>query len=759
VPATYDFFISASDQHPAAKCRRDGNWWRVSCGNWNERADQVRYWTSQGVPTYEADVNPVRRYFVDHPELQIGKPYACYLDIEADSRRTFLQHTTGQSRVLCWTVKGKTTGKVIHRMLKSDCDADERSLLADFWAVFTHYDQVLAWNGGSVDSDILRTDQAKHGFDFYVIVRRSAKLGVLPAWWRKKLYLDHLACFKRNNMNSGDASEKVSFSLDSIGMAKLGRGKTDFDSSRTWEAYAAGGRERSRLGDYNVADVELECDIEKATDYLSVFQSLCEATWCFSDTPHLQPMRQVDGLMLSYGNKRGVHFKTKDHDSINTSQTFAGAYCEGPNHIDELRSAIDGLVHDVHVADFKSLYPSIMISMNISPELLGLAGTTCPVDQESLDKYGIKLPITFASDTQGVLPECVKDMLALREEWKQKSKKFPKGSPEEQEASRKSMAYKMAGNAFMGVASSPYSRYSTIEIGLAITRTGVSLIQAARDACQARGWKVIYIDTDSLFVVGPGVEEFKEFTGWCNAELFPKLASNWGCKTNTFFLDYEKAFDGVIFTYDSKRRCYNRKKYAYRLAHKGFTKPKPGKEIDVVGIEYKRGDSSGLARQLQKSVIDKLLGPVPTSADEIVKLIEAFRIKVFHEKHPVEQVMISKAIRKELVAYGEKETPHVKAAYLMQQKGQEVREGTKVHFVVVNGEKSAKLNPQGGQQVILAEDYKGDCDRYWLWTVAVFPGTYRIVKAAFPKDQRFEQYRQVSKYMRLEHQGQTRLFA
>jgi len=757
VPCTYDFFIPGSDPHPVANCRKENGWYRVSCGSWTERSDQIRYWHKLGVQTFEGDVSPIRRYFVDHPDTQIGKPYACYLDIEADSRANFFHLTAGHARVLCWTTQGKETGKIVHRCLQSDSDADERRLLAAFWETFAHYDQVLAWNGGQIDSDILKTEHAKHGFDFYVIVRRSARLGVLPKWWRRKLYLDHLACFKRNNMNSGDASEKVSFSLENIGMAKVGRGKSHFDSSRTWEAWYAGGKSRQDLSDYNVADVVLESDIEKATDYLSVFQSLCEATWVFPDTPGLQPMRQVDGLMMSYGNRRGVHFKTKDHEAVNPDQSFAGAYCEGPNHVDELRSE-DGLVHNVHVADFKSLYPSIMISLNISPELIGLPGSTCPVDEASMQKYGVTKPITFGTDDEGVLPECVKDMLALREEWKQRSKKFPKGSPEEQEASRKSMAYKMAGNAFMGVACSPYSRYSSVEIGLAITRTGVSLIHAARDACRARGWRVIYIDTDSLFVVGPTVEQFKEFTSWCNAELFPKLAKEWGCRDNIFYLDYEKAFEGIAFTYDVKKRKYNRKKYAYRLAHKGFTPPKPGKEVDVVGIESKRGDSCGLARELQKAVIDKLLGSKPTTADELVALIEKFRLRVFHEDHPVEAVMISKAIKKELADFGDKSLPHVKAARLLQNKGREVREGTKVQFVVVNGEKSKKYNKEGGQQVILAEDYKGDFDRVWFWTVGVYPGTYRIVKAAFPHDVRFDRFARYTKYNRLETAGQLTLF-
>ncbi len=470
-----------------------------------------------------------------------------------------------------------------------------------------------------------------------------------------------------------------------------------------------------------------------------MFQSLCEVCSVFPDTAGLQPMRQVDGLMLAYGQKMDVHFKTKTYGEVDENAVnFDGAYCEGPH--------VSGTVENVHVADFKGLYPSIMMTMNISPETLGEPGITIPGEGETL---------TFDNTKLGVLPACVADMIKLREHWKQEAKKHPKGSPEEQEAARKSMAYKMACNSFMGVNSSPYSRYFLGgRLGMAICRTGVALIQAARDEFKAKhGWNVIYIDTDSLNVPGPNAEEFKTAVDSINADLLPRLAKDWGATSCSFFLEYEKAFSKLLFAYDTKAQKYARKKYIYRLAHKGFTPPKPGSEIGFVGIEMKRGDSSRLARQLQKQVIDRLMAPGTCTPEELIRVIEEFRVFVFHSHHPVEDVQISKSITKELAEYGEKMLPNVVAARMMRDKGYEVRAGTKVQFVVTK-----KKGRTGTQEIVLAEDYTGALDRWFLWENSVFPGTYRLVKAAFKDSTVFDRYLKTTCYESLEHVGQQRLF-
>jgi DNA polymerase elongation subunit (family B) len=712
---------------------------------------------AKGITPYEADVSPTRRWLTENQaNVRILKPQAAYLDFEADSRATIKEQISGRARVLCWSLLAKDGSKLQTGLLPEDNDPDEAKMLHNLWQAIRPHDQILAWHGGMVEWDILKTDEAKHGYDFYVLLRRSNNLGVLPKGWERVLWCDHLSVFKKNNLNSGERSEKISYSLQSIGMAKTGHGKTGFDSKHTWEEWVAGGSRRQALMDYNIGDVQLEREIELATDYLSVFQSACEVTLNFPDTVALQPSRQVDALLLAYGARRGIRFPTKPRNvGEQKDKAFSGAFVDGPY--------VHGIETDIHVADFKALYPSIIISLNISPETLGGKGSTAPIDQESLDKFGVTEPVTFSTDTIGVLPECLIDMMRLRDEWKVKAKQFPVGSPEEAEAARKSMAFKVINNSFFGVVCSPYSRYFDVKLGLAITRTGVTLIKTAQYWVSDVGWKNVYTDTDSIMVKGPHSQEImRDFVKTFNEGTLPAHAEFWGCRENRFYLDYEKSFSKLCFTADPKTGP-NAKKYLYRLSQKGGTAPKPGSEIGWTGIELKRGDSTALAADLLERVVRMIMAEKTPPIEEFEALIEAERLRVMHTKHTKEQLMITKAVSQELEDYTSETVPQVVAAKMLRDRGQEIKPGDKVSWIVCVGSASHP-EYQGIQKIMLADDYTGDeADLYYTWESSVFPSTYRVLCGAFPDQiKRFERFAGKQgagpiRHEKLERAGQLRI--
>lgn len=722
-----------------------------------QRRDFEHELTSRGIVPFEADVSPTRRWLIEHQgEYKIIRPNSVYLDLETDSRLAIRQHVSGEARILCWAIVGKDDGKIQSGMLESDSDADEAKMLLNLWRALKPYDSVIAWNGGEVTWRILKDqgDSSKQGYDFLVLIRRSAKLGVLPKGYDRLLYLDHMVLFKKYNVNSGERSEKISYSLQSIGQAKVGRGKQEFDSRHTWDAWVSGGQQRSNLMEYNIADALLEADVEKATDYIPVFESVCELTSNFPDSGSLQPSRIVDGMVLAYGARRGIRFPTKPYGvGESKDKGFSGAIVTGP--------FVKGIERDIHVSDYAALYPSVILSLNISPETLGGQGSTAPVDQESMDKYGVKEPITFRTDVLGVLPECLSDISKLRDEHKRNAKKFPVGSPEEAEASRKSFALKVINNAYFGVITSIYSRYSDVRLGLAITRTGVACIRAAQQAIRDRGWKVVYGDTDSCMVKGPTVDEMREAVAEFNRDTLPRLAKEWGCRECKFRLEYEKAFDKLLFSFDPKEGEPIKKRYVYRLQHKGFTAPKIGSEIGWTGIELKRGDSTKLATDLLERVVKMLMAPETPPPEVFEELLREERLRVLHTKHPLEFVQIAKSISKDPSEYDSETLPHLAVAKILKSRGREVQVGEKVAYVVVCGSQS---HPEfnGTQRVIPAEDYDGECDGFYYWESVVFPPTYRILKGAWPNEKRFDSYLAPAtaanvRHQRLERAGQLNI--
>lgn len=304
-----------------------------------------------------------------------------------------------------------------------------------------------------------------------------------------------------------------------------------------------------------------------------------------------------------------------------------------------------------------------------------------------------------------------------------------------------------------------------------------------------KGWFVGYADTDSSLATGPTKEEFARVVKeTINKELLPSIARDHGCNMEWYDLNlaYEKAFARVIFA--------GKKRYVGKFSHYKGSAAKPDSKPEIKGFEYKRGDSLQLARRFQERTIRKLLGDwTPSCAlcgkkaehieiegkkaeaernaphvylykceehglcrasnlvfDEPSEDIEEYRAAIAEQKDyvlthalPIEEVALSKSLSKRLRDYAMKkkkdgdfaaQPPHVVIAKVLEARGEEVSEGTRISYVVVDGSDGIKAIP--------ASDYEPgvtEIDRYYLWENLVYPPTQRLLEGAFP-DNDWEQY-------------------
>lgn len=718
------------------------------------------------VPTYEGDVHPVQRYLVDN-ECSIQRPRRVYLDIETDSRVSFAKKE--EMRVLSWAIEDDE-GRTAVGVLNEDTDEDEGRLLFELWNALSAYDQVLAWNGDR--------------FDFPVIMARSAlvlqeHVGDARRW----LWLDHLELFKRMNVTASESGdEKASLRLQDVAMSVVGEGKDAFDGSKTWHAWACarpvdvcpgcGAKHdyspRECMVRYNQKDTHLLRRIEEKTGYIELFFTLCDSCGVFPDSEGTNPTKQVDAFMLRLGRKREIHFATyqyKEH-----VEQFLGAYVMEP--------AGEGIERNVHVADFARLYPSVIITWNISPETrVSIQDPAKPIPPGHC--RAPRTNVLFRNDVEGVLPIAVKEMLRLRSDWNKKKAAATPGTTEWKEADRRSTAYKIAANSFFGVVSSPFSRYYDKLVGESITQGGVELLMQTIGQLEKRTTaKNIYGDTDSFFGKGISKGDFESFVKWCNAEFYPELVKRYGCTTCAIELAYEKAFDRIVLV--------GKKRYAGRYLHyKGSPATKESKP-EIKGLEFKRGDTAKLARELQEQVIKLLLGdweePFAPATEDVAmyeRLLRAWQQRILDEPMPLELCSISKSLSKALPPTPKetetwlakqrekaerREQPwteveekaaidelwakfnargdgyktrekndggrsalpaQVQVAMMLKDRGEEVHVGTKISYVVVDGSSNLKVIP--------ASDFTGECDRFYLWENLVWPATERVLEAAFPK--------------------------
>lgn len=706
----------------------EGDWLRVSWASRGAReaACGKRGWFAEkGIPTFEGDLPAVRRWAVD-TGVEVQRPRLAYLDIETCGRVPFSKKE--EMRVLCWTLT-RADGQAVTGMLDEDTDEDEGRVLRELWSALDTVDQVAAWNGDR--------------FDFPVVFERSRRRGIRVNA-KRWLWLDHLEVFRRMNTAAESGDEKQSLALQAVAMAVLGEGKLEgFDAGATFAAWSAGGAERDRLLEYNARDVDLMRRIEERTGYIELLYTLCAATGVFPDTHGIRPMPQVETFVMRTALARGIHFPTmfrRENDEPEEA-AFRGAFVMDPE--------AKGIVTErVHVADFSAMYPSIVQTWNLSPETI-----RARPEPEILPAYLSHLPrpkepqrpsdcavapgtgAWFAQGERGLLPTVLDTAIALRKQWTQRKATLPPGTPEWVDADRRSTAYKVFANSVFGVAGASTSRIHERGVAESITRTGAWLLERVIEAARARGFRVIYGDTDSVFVTGCTDDEFRRFVEWCNTDLFPRLVAECGAKDNRLSLAYEKAFDRVLFV--------SAKRYAARWAHYKGTLPDERTRPEVKGLEYKRGDSCRLARQMQAEVIDLLMGggvlgprreTCVEAPDDFEEVVGRWKARILDEPLEVEDVLISKRLTRAVGAYAVRQKkdgtegaspPHVRVAKMLKERGGDVGEGTRVAYFVVDG--------SGAPAVVApASDWTGQCDRFAVWEDQVWLPVERVLVAAFP---------------------------
>jgi DNA polymerase elongation subunit (family B) len=609
----------------------------------------------KGIRTYEGNVSPLRRLLVER-KITPARPRSVYFDIETDPRPGLANKL--QMRILIVVFEDFDTHEQTEFVLEEDSDDGERKLLLRVWSFLERYDQVIAWNGDRFDEPVLKARTKKHQ---------------IPVEPKRLLWLDHMKVFeKQNAMGAASGEEKQSLALAAV-CASLGlEGKDDFDVLTVYDEWAAGGERRARAVRYCAKDVSRMPAIEGKTGYLALFRTLCESTGLFASSVSIGPSHQVESFLLRLAQERGLRFPTrfvdKDEDAEEDDKAkFKGALVVKPSKA--------GIHKTVHVIDFARMYPSVILSLNLSPETkidkpdllagfpLYLRGSAAyhEAERKMRDRRppeGCAVSSSgswFKTEPIGILPLAIEEGLRLRVYWDDLKKTFAPGTPEWKDADRRSAAYKVFVNGFFGVVGSEGSMFFDVEVAESITQTGVALIEATNERAVGREWTMdhLYGDTDSSFFLGVSIERMKEFVDGCNATLYPAMVEKLGGK-NRVKVEFEKSFKRLVFTWNESEARSNAKKYCGSyLMFKG--KPaREDSEPEIRGLEYRRGDSLRLTRTFQKEVVDLLIKRECETIEEFDALIERWKKHIFEDALAPDDVKISKRIASSLEDYAQK---------------------------------------------------------------------------------------------------------
>jgi DNA polymerase I len=308
-----------------------------------------------------------------------------------------------------------------------------------------------------------------------------------------------------------------------------------------------------------------------------------------------------------------------------------------------------GLHENIAVLDFKSMYPSIMIAYNLSPD-------TYVSPNEQVPQSGVfeapEVKHRFQKEPAGFYKEVLSYLIGVRGEIRAKMKALSAKSVEYQVLDARQKAVKVITNAAYGYAGWVGARWYRKPVAEAASAWGRYAILAAIKMAEDAGLKVVYGDTDSLFVA---YEEVK------TRELERQIEQKLG-------LDIErgKVYVRVFFTEAKKR-------YAGLL---------PDGSLDIVGLEVIRGDWAEVAKKVQERVLEIILKE--QSAEKAADFVRRVIAELRQRKVPFRDLIIWKTLTKPVDEYKIK-AAHVEAAKALRSKGWTMTVGDKVGYVILAG--------------------------------------------------------------------------
>ena len=404
---------------------------------------------------------------------------------------------------------------------------DERELLVrflDWWSVNTP-DVLTGWNTDFFDVPYLisRVDRVLDDdyvkvFSPFKLVRRNVK----KIMGREQLtyeiqgvaQLDYLALYKKFTYIT-----RPSYKLDNIAETELGKKKLEsgFDTFR--EFYE---KDWNRFVEYNIIDTALVDELEDKMKLIELILTMAYDAKCnFQDI--FSPVRTWDSLLYNHLWKQNVVLPQSESKE---SRSIVGAY---------VQEVEPGEYEWVASFDATSLYPSIIMQYNMSPETL-VPGSMMDVtvdgllegkyDLSSLKEKNYSMTANgqcFTNDKLGYMPEIVQKFFDDRQKYKKLMLKAKQDLIDTGDDKYKNdiskynnfqMARKIQLNSLYGAMANQYFRFYDDRIAEGITMSGQHIIRQTAVGLDKFLNKVcgtenemysFYSDTDSCYITLKGL--------------------------------------------------------------------------------------------------------------------------------------------------------------------------------------------------------------------------------------------------------------
>lgn len=543
-------------------------------------------------------------------------------------------------------------------------------------------DVIVSYNGDQFDLPYLRTRAARYRIELDLGFTQSPMKLVRKGRSRSARFagLVHLDLYPFISNLIAPTLRTETLDLSSVSAELLGEEKVKVDWEELWNMWQEGGEKLRKLVEYALTDAELTCKLcEKLLPLLVELSKVVNlplfhvSRMSYSQLVESYLMKEAEHLNQLIPNrpKKEVILERKE-------KSYMGAFVFEPS---------PGFYKNIAILDFRSLYPTIIVTHNICPTTINCE--CCKKDgifTPEILKAGKKVVYHFCKKKGGFIPTLLNDLLFRRGRIKEMLKRIDQSDPDYKILEARDYALKTIANATYGYLGFARARWYCLECAESITAFGRKYIIEVVNSAWSFGFRVIYGDTDSIMISfeGKSKEDVLRFFRLVNEKL-PGIME----------LELRGFYPAGIWV--SKRGEIERgakKKYAL-IDESG--------KIIVKGFEFVRRDWANIAKQVQMEVLTAILKE--NDPERALQIVRDIISKLKEHKVPLEELVIYTQLTREFKEY-ESLGPHITAAMRGAQKGYYAEPGTIIKWIVIEG--PGKIS----ERAYLYEDVKGKKLKY-----------------------------------------------
>lgn len=608
-------------------------------------------------PLFETRPPSIRRLAID---IEVYTPFRGRVP---DAERTpypvisvALFGNDGLKKVLVLAREGMIFGsmKSLPEGVEVEIFDNERAMLLEVFRIINDYPLLLTFNGD--------------GFDLPYLYNRAVTLGIDPDFIpietvRGFVSIKHGFHIDLYKFFSIEAIQNYAFgsaykekTLDAIASALLGEAKVVIEESIS-DLFL------SKLIEYNAKDAELTLRLttfgnELVWKLMVLIMRLAKMS--LEDVTRRKVSAWVKNLMYWEHRKRGYLIPNEDEllkmkGEVKTAARIGGKRYAGAIVIDP----IPGVYFKVTVLDFASLYPSIIKVWNLSYETIDPPEGWCQQGKikEIRDENGNLLHRVCVS-RKGITTEIVGMLRDFRVRVYKKLAKDQKTSEDLRNwYDVVQRAMKVYINASYGVFGHEKFPFYTPSLAESVTALGRYVITSTLRKAKELGLKVLYGDTDSLFLWDPDEKALNHLIEWVD-------------KNFNLDLELDKKYKYVAFAL----------KKNYLGVHES------GK-IDVKGLVGKKKNVPKLLQDTFNKVV-MLMTEVEDNPVSLEKVKEGLKwevknlyLKLRNKDFTLDEVAFRTTLNRDVDSYTKTTPIHVKAALQLRRYGLAVARGDIILYI------------------------------------------------------------------------------